>query len=268
MILRPGMVLLALLLLASGPAWAQQTEIELYENGDYEAAVRLCEQELAEPQRSPAQQAQTLVYLAASLHAQGQVEEARKQLEILAREYPEQQVDPIRFPPELVELAKVIRQRIESEKEFAVREAKLRQEREEALRRPPPTVPLYMRPEALGLFEAVDRQWTLGGGVAIRRESLEGSLRALVGNPPVFHLQGGFLPGQGAWRPFLGLRASLVPGLKSYGVGPVIGGRIALPGGLVGLVDLGGDYFFAGRDDRYRFAVTAQAGLGFDLRLQ
>ncbi|MFL5346515.1 MAG: tetratricopeptide repeat protein [Hyalangium sp.] len=268
MIFHPRMFLLALLLLVSGPAWAQKTEVQLYEDGDYEAAVQLCQQELADAQRSSAQQAQTLVYLAASLHAQGQVEEARKQLEILAREHPEQQVDPVRFPPELVELAKVIHQRAEAEKEFAVREAQLQREREEALRRTPPTVPLYMRPEALGLFEAVDRQWTLGGGVAFRRESLEGSLRALIGNPPAFHLQGGFVPGHGAWRPFLGLRASLVPGLKSYGAGPVVGARIALPGSWVGLVDLGGDYFFAGRDDRYRFAVTAQAGLGFDLRLQ
>jgi hypothetical protein len=262
------MFLLVVLLLASGSAWAQRTEVQLYESGDYEAAIQRCEQELADARRPPAQHAQSRVYLAASLHALGQVEQARKHLEILAREHPEQQVDPVRFPPELVELAKVIHQQVESEKEFAAREAQLQREREEALRRAPPIIPLYIRPEALGLFEAVDQQWTVGGGVTFRRESLEGSFRVLIGNPPTFHLQGGFLPGHGAWRPFLGLRASLLPGLSTYGMGPVVGGRVSLPGGLVGLVEVAGDYFFGGRDDLYRFAVTAQAGLGFDLRLQ
>jgi hypothetical protein len=74
--------------------------------------------------------------------------------------------------------------------------------------------------------------------------------------------------GDAAWRPFVGLRASLLPGLKSYGAGPAVGLRFALPAGLVGLTELGADYFFISRDDRYRLALTAQAGLGFDFRLQ
>jgi thioredoxin-like negative regulator of GroEL len=112
--LRAGLFLLMALLLASGSAWAQTAGIERYEEGDFEAAARLFEQELAAPQLSPASRALARIYLAASLYALGQVEEARKPLEALARESPEQRVDPARFPPELVALAELIRKPIES----------------------------------------------------------------------------------------------------------------------------------------------------------
>ena len=268
MIVRAARFLLVLLLLASGAARAQKTGIQFYDDGEYEAAIPLFEQELADPLRTPEQRAQSRVYLASSLHALGQVEEARLHLVQLSRDYPEQKVDPVRFPPEFVALAEVIRQQREAEQRFAAREAQLQKEREEALRRASPAVPIYLRPEAMGLFDAVAREGTVGAGAGVRRESLEGSLRVLLGDPPVFHLQGGVVPDIGNWSPFLGLRATLLPGLDSYGVGPVVGGRFKLPAGFVAVVDVGADYFFAGRDDRYRFAVTAQAGVGFDVRLQ
>jgi tetratricopeptide (TPR) repeat protein len=263
MTLRTGLLLLVALLLVSGSAWAQTAGIERYEEGDFEAAARLFEQELAAPQLSPANRALARIYLAASLHALGQVEEARKPLEALARESPEQRVDPALFPPELVALAELIRKPIESERQRAMREAELQKAREEELRRAAPR----LRPELLGLFDAVDRQGTVGAGIAFQRKSLEGSLRVLLSDPPVFQIQGGVLPDYGILRPFLGLRASMLPGLNIYGAGAVLGGRLALPAGLVGVVDLGADYFFISRDDRKRFAITVQAGLGFDLHL-
>jgi hypothetical protein len=258
MMIHAGMFPLVILLLVSGVAQARSAGSERYDNGNYEEAARLFEQELADPQCLPECRARTRIYLASSLYALGRLEEARKVLEDLAREHPEQRVDPVRFPPELVEIAEVIRQRVESERQLAAREAELKKRRE---------VVSFLRPEVLGLYEAVGRQGLLGAGVAIRRELLEGSVRVMLGSPLLFHLQAGVVPGRGMWRPFLGLRASLVPGLNGYGVGPVVGGRIALPAGLVGVVDLGADYFFAGQDDRFRFALTAQAGLGFDVRL-
>ncbi|WP_224241589.1 tetratricopeptide repeat protein [Hyalangium gracile] len=264
--LRPGLWLLVALLLVSGAAWAQTTGIEHYEYGDFEAAARLFEQELATSHLPPARRALTRMYLAASLYALGQVEEARKPLEALAREHPEERVDPVRFPPELVVLAELIRQQVESEqRQLAAREAELQQAREEERRRAAKAASIELRPEVLGLIEALDRQWTVGAGFAFRRKSLEGSVRVMLGDPPVFQLQGGVLPGQGDFRPFLGLRASLLPGIDTYGAGPVVGGRIALPAGLVGVVDFGADYFFTRPNSRYRFAVTAQAGLGFSL---
>lgn len=261
--LRAELFLVVALLLLGGSAWAQTAGIERYEEGDFEAAAQLFQQELSEPQRSPAQQAQARIYLAASLYALGQVEEARKPLEALARESPEQRVDPARFPPELVALAELIRKPIEAERQRLEREAAHQKAQEEARRRAAPR----LRPEVLGLFDAVDRQGTLGAGLAFQKSSLEASLRVLLGDPPVFQFQGGVLPGSGSVRPFLGVRASMLPGLGIYGAGAVVGGRLALPGGLVGVVDLGADDFFINRDDRRRFAVTAQAGLGFDLHL-
>ena len=48
----------------------------------------------------------------------------------------------------------------------------------------------------------------------------------------------------------------------------MVGGRVNLPAGFVAVVDVGADCFFASRENRYRVAVTAQTGLGFDARLQ
>jgi len=261
--LPPGLFLLLALLLVSGSAWAQTAGIERYEEGDFEAAARLFEQELAEPALSPASRALARIYLAASLYALGQVEAARKPLEALAHESPEQRVDPARFPPELVALAELIRQPVESERQRVARESELQKAREQERRR----AASRLRPEVLGLFDALNRQGGLGAGLAFQRGSLEGRVHVLLGDPPAFQLQGGVLPGSGILRPFLGLRASLLPGINTHGAGPVLGGRLALPAGLVGVVDVAADYFFISREDRHRFAVTLQAGLGFDLYL-
>ncbi|WP_224365599.1 tetratricopeptide repeat protein [Hyalangium versicolor] len=273
--LHPGLGLLMALLLVSGTAWAQTTGIEHYEYGDFEAAARIFEQELADPQLPLASQAQTRIYLAASLYALGREEAARKPLEALARETPEARVDPVRFPPELVALAELIRQQVESERQLAARDEELQKSREAEFRKAQAAerrraafaMSHALRPEVLGLFEAVDHQWTFGAGFTFQRQSLEGTVRVMLGAPPVFHLQAGVRPGNGLIRPFLGARASLLPGIKTYGAGIVAGGRIALPATLVGVFDLGTDYFFTRLNNRYRFAVTAQAGLGIPIPL-
>jgi tetratricopeptide (TPR) repeat protein len=265
--------LLALVLLAPRFAWADAPGVQLYESGDYEAAAQSFTQVLEEPQRLARERGEALVYLAASLHALGRTEEAQKHLEVLAREHPEQRVDAVLFPPELVALAEAIRQRVDTEREYARKEAE-RLAREEASRRPSTA---YLRPEVLGLYEALGRQGTLGAGLAYHQGMLEGTARMWIGNDPAsspprfiptFQFQGGVLLGSGAFRPHLGLRAILVPGAQSYGGGVVAGLRVSLPKGFVALVDVGVDGFFVTPDDTYRnVAVTAQAGLGFDLQL-
>lgn len=284
MMLRP-LLPLWLLLLAPGLARAApsfiQPGIQLYENGEYDVAAQFFHQVLDDPRRSPQERGEARVYLAASLQAQGRVEEARQQLEFLARESPEQQVDDVRFLPELVTLAKEIRQRVDAEREFARKDAEReRLAREEALRRAPP--PAWLRPEAFGLYDALGPQWTVGAGLAYHRGLLEAGARMMLNwdpasSPPsfrpTFQLQGGLLPGRflplgEALQPHLSLRAILVPGARSYGAGAVTGVRYKLPNGLVVLVDVGADYLFVTGDESYRrFALTAQAGLGFDVRL-
>jgi hypothetical protein len=97
---------------------------------------------------------------------------------------------------------------------------------------------------------------------------LEGSARVWFVGTPVFHLQGGLVPGSTALRPALGVRAVLVPELGGYGVGAVVGGKYLLPAHLVALVDVGADYFLVADEAHHRFAFTVQAGLGFDLSLR
>ena len=276
------LLLLVLVLLTPGLARASSPDIELYESGEYEAAAQAFSQALADPQRSPQERGQARVYLAAALHALGRTEEAREQLERLARENPELRVDAVLFPPDLVALAEAIRQRVDTERDYARKEAEReRLAREEALRRPPPPAPpppAYLRPEVMGLYEALGSQATVGVGLAYHRSLLEVGARALLNSDrasspprffPTFQLQGGVLLGSGTFRPHLGLRAILVPGAQSYGSGAVAGVRIALPKGFVALLDVGADYFFVTPGDgTYRnLALTAQAGLAFDIRL-
>lgn len=277
------LLLCALVLLAPRLAWADAPGVQLYESGEYEAAAQAFTQVLADSQRPPTERGEALVYLAASLHALGRTEEAQQQLELLAREHPEQRVDAVLFPPELVALAEAIRQRVETEREYARKEAEReRLGREEALRRPPPAAPAppaYLRPEVLGLYEALNPhpQVTVGAGLAYHQGPLEGTARMWIGSDPAsspprfiptFQLQGGVLLGSGAFRPHLGLQAILVPGAPSYGGGAVAGLRVSLPKGFVALVDVGVALFFVTADDTYQdIALMAQAGLGFDLQL-
>ena len=126
-----------------------------------------------------------------------------------------------------------------------------------------PHVPVWLRPEAVGLFGARTRQWAPGAGLASQRQGWELGGRMLLGDFPVFALQSGVLLGGEAGSTFLGLRASLVPDLDLYGGGPVVGARFALPSGFVVVAEVGADCFLNSGDDRYRFVLTAQVGLGF-----
>ncbi|HEX8437814.1 tetratricopeptide repeat protein [Archangium sp.] len=266
---------LVLMLLLSSLAQAEPEGLQLYEGGDYEAAIQAFTRVLTAPDSTQKERDLARLYLAASLHAVGQVEQTQQHLEVLAREYPELRMDPVRFLPELVELAESIRARVERE----------RMAREQALRQPPPQQApaaspapvvraVHLRPEAFGLVEALgllgsqQPTWQLGGGLAYGQGNLEGSARVLLGGSPIFHVQGGVLLGHAAFQPYLGLRAVLVPGEKSYGGGAVVGGRFALPAGFVALVDVGAEYLPNDDDFVRPFALTVQAGLGFDIRLR
>jgi tetratricopeptide (TPR) repeat protein len=262
----PRVLLLLGLLMAGAAAAESLPGIQLYESGEYEAAARAFEEVLADPRQPAEDRWLARIYLAASLQALGRVDETRQQLEVIAREHPDRQVDAVRFPPELVALAEAIRERVEAERRQAEQEAlRQRQEQEAAQVRRPTQPESSLRPELLGLVEAGNRALLFGGGLAYSRGVLEGSAHVWISSSPVFHLQGGLLLGDGRLRPHLGLRATLVPGQGGYGAGVLAGGRIFLPAGLVGLVDVGGDYFLVGDGAHHRFALTAQAGLGLEL---
>jgi hypothetical protein len=258
-------VLAAVVLLLLPPAARADTPpcIQLYEEGQYTAAVEACEQLLIQPGLSSEERGRAHIYLAASLQVLGYSSRVQYHLERLAREYPELRVDPIRFLPELVALAEGIRARVEAEKLYAAEQAALRER--QALERSRNA--LRLRPEVFALVEPLNRVWRPGVGVSVNRGLLEGGAHVWLGGPPALHLQAGLVPGSGGLRPFVGLRATLNPGAGGYAGGAVLGGRLALPAGFLALLDVGADYFFIGDETHQRFALTAHAGLGFDVRL-
>jgi tetratricopeptide (TPR) repeat protein len=265
--MNPRTLALWLLLLLPLPSWADPLSgISLYEGGQYEAAIQSLEKALEDPRLPPEEKGLARIYLAASLHVLGRVDESRQQLELLAREHPGQRVDPVRFLPELVALAESIRERVEAEKLYAEQAALSQRMARETARNPSP--PVHLRLEGLGFSEPLERGWRLGAGVSLHGGMLEGSARAWFLGPPVLHLQAGLVPGSTALRPVLGVRAVLVPTEEGYGVGAVVGGRFLLPAQLVALVDVGADYFLVADEAHHRFAFTLQAGLGFDLPLR
>jgi tetratricopeptide (TPR) repeat protein len=282
---------LMLLLLAPGFVRAApsfiQPGIQLYENGEYEVAAQFFRQVLDDPQRSSQERGEACVYLAASLHAQGRLDEAWKQLEVLARENPEQQVDAVRFLPELVTLAREVRQRVDAEREFARKEAEReRLAREEALRRAPP--PAWLRPEALMLCNTKYCDFPCVG-LAYHQGRFEGGARVMLVTyfsftqselhsevHPQIQLQGGVLGrglalSSGALQPHVGLRVILQADTGNAGGGAVLGGRYTLSNGFVALLDVSANYFFVSMPNptypQPRFDLTLQAGLGFDVRL-
>jgi tetratricopeptide (TPR) repeat protein len=268
-------LLLILMLSAPRLTWSAEDFVPLYEHGDYELAARLCRQELADPRTLPPERAEAHRYLAASLHAMGRVQEARKQLELLLREQPGAGMDIKRFLPELAEFADAIRKQLAIERAYAQAVEREQKILEELSRLRPP--PMYMRPEALGLCEFLGPQWAVEAGLAFHRAQLEGSARVLLNRDsaispatlyPTFQVQGGLLLGGGKLRPLLSLRSVLAPAVSGYAAGVGAGMRYALPSGFVALADVGADYFFLMGDSNHRrFAVTAQAGVGFDVPL-
>jgi len=265
MCLRPLLLLLLILPLST---WAAELPgVTLYEQGEYTRASRALKGDLNNPRRTEAQRARARLYLAASLVALEKTEEARQQLEELARKYPEQRVDPALFPPELVELERLVRSELQAERlRKEAEQAELnriaaaedaerrRREQEEAARNQvvqvpreepqgpvsvaPPAAPFRLRPEALvfsdvsGFIPPTSKS-SIGFGLGLSAGigMFDGSARALIGNRSLgVELDAGLLFGNGAFQPRLGLRGTVVPFFEGGGV--AFGGGGSLGGRL------------------------------------
>ena len=201
---------LALLLLLPRAAWADPLPgIALYDDGEYAAAAQSFEEALKDEHRAPEEKVLARIYLAASLHVLGRGEASRAQRRYWRASTPRCGWNPVRFPPELVALAEGIRERIEADKRFAEQVALNERMKEEAERNWTP--PVHLRLEGLGLNELQSRAWRTGVGLTLSRGLLEATGRTWLGGPALHHLQVGLTPGSGPLRPFLGLRAVLVP---------------------------------------------------------
>jgi hypothetical protein len=266
MYLRPVFLLLLLLPLCT---WAAELPgITLYERGEYSRASRALKGEVNNPKRTEAQRARARVYLAAALMALEKTEEARSQLEELARNHPEQRVDPALFPPELVELEKLVRSELQTERlrqeaeqaelqrQAAAEEAARRKREEEAAARnqnpvevgprdevqtsvsaEPGPSSFRLRPEVVGFSDAsglflpgTRSSFGFGAGLSAGVGMFDGSARLLFGSAsPGVELDAGLVFGSGAFQPRVGLRGTFVPGLAGSSA---IGGGVSVGGRL------------------------------------
>jgi hypothetical protein len=259
--------LLCLLGLVPLTAWAKSTGVTLYERGSYAAARRSLEGELQYPKLTDPERATARLYLAASLHALGELAEARIQLEELARNHPEQAVDPALFPPSFIELAAQARRQVEAERGPSRGERPLSPDDPFAQGDETPATPGRSRllPEVFGFVDPVGKAVGVGGGVTYGTGSFEVGARVLLGDQLGAGAQVGWVLGDGAFRPHLALRGTAIPGLSAFGGGPVVGARLSLGSSLTALVDVGAELFKVS-DEGYRsFVVTTSVGLGFDL---
>lgn len=253
-----------LLLLVPLAARADVPGIDLYERGEYEFAIRVLKQEINDTRNSAKDRARARVYLAASMHALGMTFEAREVLKELARQHPEQRVDPDLFPPELVEMAEQARAAVK--KEPARREPPgPRGEPAIQDEAPSPGPTFRLRPEATGFIDMTGRPaWGLTAGATVGLGSLEASARLVLGRQLGVTVEGGWLFGSGALQPRVALRFTSVPGLPMFGGGAAVGARLALSPQFVALADVSAEYLSA-KQGYEQFILAASLGLGFEL---
>jgi hypothetical protein len=271
--MRPSLLLCVVWLLPLA-ALAQSRGVALYERGEYAQARRLLELDVRTRGLSQRELGIARLYLAACLYELGEMAETRANLEVLARNHPDQPVDPALFPPEFVVLANEARKRVDAERQppppppdekkdpdMAPWDAP--EPRDEPA--PASTGRARLLPEVFGFTDAVGRSVGVGGGLTYSSGSFELGARALLGSQVGAGLQVGYVLGGGAFRPHVALRGTAVPGLSAYGGGPVVGARFALGTRLTGLVDVGAEFFRVSEAGYRSFALTASAGFGFDL---
>jgi hypothetical protein len=269
--MRPS-ILLCVLWLLPCVALAQSRGVALYERGEYAQARRALELELRNRSLGEDARATARLYLAASLHELGEQADTRLQLEALWRSHPNQPVDPALFPAEFVVLAGEIRKQVVADQRPPA-DAKPPQDAEgpaspwEPTEEPAASASGRSRllPEVFGFMDPAGKAVGVGGGLTYGTGSFEVGARALLGSEVGAGLQLGWVLGDGAFRPHVALRGTAIPGLSAYGGGPVVGARLALGPSFTALVDVGAELFKVS-DAGYRsFALTASAGLGFDL---
>ncbi|EPX62763.1 hypothetical protein D187_008951 [Cystobacter fuscus DSM 2262] len=275
-----------MVLLAPLAAWSQPRGVDFYKRGQYEKAIDKLQREADDPSSSPKEQALARVYLAASMHALGMKDEARAQLEELARRHPEQRVDTRRFPPDFVELADLARGNVEAERLRAEAQAQETEQRRstavaepsrsvEAWRENEPQSPragsdasFRLRPEVFGYVDMLGQGARgFGVGVSLGYGGLDSSARLLPGPDGRWGigLELGYLLGNGLIQPRIALRGTLVTGV-GVGGGGTVGVRVTPWSQLTFLVDVGVEKLAVSAPERFRSVLlTASAGVGVPL---
>ncbi|WP_257452164.1 tetratricopeptide repeat protein [Archangium lipolyticum] len=281
-----------LLLLVPMAAWADIRGLDLYARGEFEKALPVFREEMANSRRTEKERARARIYLAASMFALGMQVDATSQLEELVRLHPEQRVDPNRFPPAFVKLAAKARKTVEAEQlaQAQAKEAEEKRLAEEAERRgrvaevprsqqepagevqapvePMATSSFRLRPEVTGYVDMLgqgSRGFAVGATAGYG--ALEASVRLLPG--PESHwgvgVEVGVLFGKGMLQPRLALRGTGVMGV-GVGGGGAVGVRLTPVPLFTLMADVGVEGFKVSDASLYRGVVlVASAGVGFNL---
>jgi hypothetical protein len=295
-----------LLLIAPMTALADIRGIDLYARGEFDKALPVFREEMENPRRSDKERARARIYLAASMYALGMMDDATQQLEELARLHPEQRVDRNRFPPDFVALSDFARKTVETERfrekaraeeaeqERLAAEVERRRREAEALQQTPrpdgevrepaetqAVSSFRLRPEVTGFGDF--RSGTALGvaaGVTVGSGPVEGTVRALIGNPNVgWEAEAGVVVGSWAFQPRVAVRGIMLPGIQvpdtenpgtleaatRFGLAGSVGGRLALTPRVIALVDVGYGWLFGMPAQYNKHVVVASAGLGFNL---
>ncbi|WNG19410.1 tol-pal system YbgF family protein [Cystobacter fuscus] len=275
-----------MVLLAPMAAWSQPRGVDFYKRGQYEKAIDKLQQEADDPRASAKEQALARAYLAASMYALGMKDEARAQLEELARRHPEQRVDSRRFPPDFVALADLAREDVEAERlraEARAREAEQQRsavvtepsrsveawrEDEPQSPRAGPDASFRLRPEVFGYVDMLGQGARgFGVGVSLGYGGLDSSARLLPGPDGRWGmgLELGYLLGRGLIQPRIALRGTLVTGV-GVGGGGTVGVRVTPLSRLTFLVDVGVEKLAVSAPERFRSIIlAASAGVGVPL---
>ncbi len=281
------------LLLLPMAAWADIRGIDLYARGEFERAIPVFRQEAENPRRTDKEKARARVYLAASLFAFGMREEAVRELETLARLYPEQRVDPNRFPPNFVALAEKARATVETEElrkqteaakaeqERLAAEAERRRREAEALQQaqgpqgevteepeePRVASAFRVRPELFGYVDAFGTGAKgFGFGATVGYGGVEAVARVLPAPDGRWGVGGevGYVFGQGIVQPRIAVRGTSVVGVGG-GLGGSVGARLTLVPQLTVLADFGAERFFVDPKRYQEVVLVGSAGVGFNL---
>lgn len=294
----PSRFLRFVFLLVPLSTWAAPVRgIDAYARGNYPQAITALSQEVDNPALSDKERARALLYLAASMHALGRADQTRERLEELVRRFPEQRVDPARFPPDFVALADLARQTVETERlreQARAQEAeRLRLLEEQARTReetppdplePPAEKPpaalaessFRVRPELVGFSDlgglfapaALRGRASLGMslGVTVSIGGPEAGLRLLPAPDARFGLalEAGYAFGQSALQPRVALRGTLVRSVGAGG-GALVGVRYTPLRRLTLLADAGVEGFWIRTGNFHPLVVTASVGMGINL---
>ncbi|ATB31042.1 tetratricopeptide repeat protein [Melittangium boletus] len=294
------------LLFAPLATWAAPVRgIDSYARGDYEKAISSLRQEVENAALSDKDRARARTYLAASLYARGLMDEAREQLEELARRHPEQRVDSARFPPDFVALADLAQKTVETERlreqaraeeaeqrrllaeQAQARDAERQRLLAEERARPAQASPssssakapssFRFRPELVGFSdiggvlvsgaEAGRPSLGLGAGVTLGVGGWEVGARFLPAPESRWGLsvEAGYAFGRGSLQPRVALRGTGVRGV-GVGGGAVVGLRLTPVSRFTLLADVGAERFRIPEGAPYRaLVVTASVGVGFNL---